>query len=475
MAKRLWGEMFTDQPSAEVLAFMAGRDVQGLPPCDEVLLPYDLQGNIAHATMLTETGIIPEASGRSILKGLAQLAERCERGELTLDPALEDVHTNVERKLADLIGDEDAAHLHTARSRNDQVLCDMRLWERDVAAEIGSSARHVAETLLDLALEQRETAMSGYTHHQHATAATLGFVLAGFAPGFVRCAERASEWTARYNRCPLGAVTSYGTTFPICRERTAELLGFDGPEESALDSVHTRGEAECELVGLLELGVVHCSSLAASLIVLSTDEFGGLRIADAYSSGSSIMPQKRNPDALEVMKARAAAVGGAGQALRGLAGRSLFGYNREQQWTKYLVMDAVREGLPCFGVLAGVLTSMSVNPSRLRELATRGFLGATALVEALCQERALPFRIAKSLVSRAVALSSERGLAEVSHEALAVACGEMGLSIEVCAESVRDWQEPERALTRAAHLGGPAPAAVEETVRRLRERLARVG
>lgn len=474
MAKRLWGEMFAEQPSDEVVAFMAGRDVQGLPPCDEVLIPHDLAGSRAHATMLGEQGIIPAASAARILEGLARIGELYDAGEFRLEPRLEDVHSNVERKLAELIGDEDAAYLHTGRSRNDQVLLDMRLWEREAARDIARSASDLAEVLLELAREHRETAMPGFTHHQHATVATFGFVATGFAPGFLRCAERALEWLRRYGRCPLGAATGYGTTFPLRRERVAELLGFDGVEESALDTVHTRGEAECELVGLLEMGVAHAASLASSLILLSTDEFGAVRISDAYSTGSSIMPQKRNPDALEVIKARAAQVAGTAHGLRSLAGRSLFGYNREQQWSKYLVMDALREGAPCFGVLAGVLATMRVDRERLRALAMRGFVGATALVEALCQERGFAFRVAKSLVSRAVALSAEEGAVEVLPGALARAAEEMELAAPCTPEETARWQSIEWTLERASHTGGPAPEAVDRTAESLASRLGQI-
>ncbi len=472
MTKRLWGEMFSEQPDEAVLAFMAGRDVVGVAPCDEDLIPYDLATNRAHAAMLMECSIIPDESGRRILEGLDALAERHAAGDLRLDPALEDVHSNIERALADLIGDEHAGHLHTARSRNDQVLCDMRLWERDAADGVASAARRLAETLLDLASAHGETIMPGFTHHQHATLTTFGHVLAGFAGGVIRTAERAAEWRARFNRCPLGAVTSYGTTFPIDRDRTAGLLGFDGVEESSLDSVHTRGEAEAELVGLLELGLAHLASLSASLILLATPEFDCLRIADSYSSGSSIMPQKRNPDSLEVIKARAAAVAGCAQALRSLTGRSLFGYNREQQWTKYLVMDAVREGLPCFDVLAGALRSLTVNRERMRELTSRGFLGATPLVELLCSERGLPFRTAKSVVSRAVGLSAAAGRESVAPADLRAALAEYELSIEVTDADVAGWQAADLVLPRLSHLGGPAPEAVHATIRALSERLA---
>ncbi len=474
MTKRLWGEMFAEQPDDAVLAFMAGRDVVSVSPCDEDLIPYDLATNRAHATMLLECSIIPEESGQRILDGLEALAKRHAAGELHLDPALEDVHSNIERALADLIGDEHAGHLHTARSRNDQVLCDMRLWERDAADSIVAAAHRLAEALLALASTHTATVMPGFTHHQHATLTTFGHVLAGFAPGVIRCAERAAEWRARYNRCPLGAVTSYGTTFAINRARTAKLLGFDGVEESSLDSIHTRGEAEAELVGLLELGLAHLSSLSASLILLATPEFGCIRIADAYSSGSSIMPQKRNPDSLEVIKARAAAVTGCASALRSLMGRSLFGYNREQQWTKYLVMDAVREGLPCFDVLAGVLRTLSVRADRMRELTARGFLGATPLVELLCRERGLPFRTAKGVVSRAVALSSERGLESVAADDLRTALSEYSLSVEVPEAQMIEWQDPDSVLPRLAHVGGPAPESVRAMIAALTERLAAV-
>jgi argininosuccinate lyase len=316
--------------------------------------------------------------------------------------------------------------------------------------------------------------MPGFTHHQHATVTTFGHVLVGFAPGLVRAVERLCEWHARFDRCPLGAVTGYGTTFPIDRLRVAALLGFRGVEESSLDPVQTRGEPEAELGGILELALLHLASLAGSLIVLATDEFGCIRVADAYSSGSSIMPQKRNPDSLEVVKARAAAVSGLTSALRALPGRSLFGYNREQQWSKYLIMDVVREALPCFGVVRGVLDTMEVRAERMRELAGRGFLGATGLVEALCTERGLAFRAAKKLVERAVAAATDKGLDSVDGASLCAAADEAGLGLEVTHDEVVGWQDPERVLPRLSHIGGPAPEQLRAAAEAVRARLRAV-
>ena len=459
--KRLWGGRFASAPTEEVLAFMAGRDVAAIRPCDEALVPYDLDGSTAHATMLMECGIIPAESGRRILDGLAAIRAAHDAGEFRLDPALEDVHTNVERELARRIGDEHAAYLHTARSRNDQVLLDMRLWERDVARAIAAEARGLAEVLIALGREHRADIMPGFTHHQHATVTSLGHVLLGFVGGLVRTVERMADWLGRFNRCPLGAVTGYGTTFAIDRECVAELLGFPAIEEVSLDPVQTRGEAEAELVSALELGVQHAASLAGSLILLSTTEFRCITIADGFSTGSSIMPQKRNPDSLEVIKARAASVVGCSAGLRALAGRSLFGYNREQQWSKYIVMDAVREGLPCFGILASVLQTMTVDADRMAALADRGFIGATPLTEALCQERGLAFRVAKTVVERAVALSVAAGSADrVSSEALMQALAEAELPIDVSSDDVRAWQSPELVLSRLTHAGSPGPEAV---------------
>jgi argininosuccinate lyase len=472
--KRLWGGRFESAPTDEVLGFMAGRDVIAVPACDEMLVPYDIAGSIAHATMLAEVGIIPEESARRIVEGLEAIRRDREAGGFRLDPALEDVHTNVERELARRIGEDHAGHLHTARSRNDQVLLDMRLWERDAARCIAGEARHLAGVLLNLGREHRETLMPGFTHHQHATVTSLGHLLVGMVGGVIRTAERMADWLARFDRCPLGAVTGYGTTFPIDRRRVAELLGFPGVDEVSFDPVHTRGEAEAELVGALELGVLHVSSLAATLILLSTTEFGCITIADGFSTGSSIMPQKRNPDSLEVIKARAASVSGYSAGLRALPGRSIAGYNREQQWTKYMVMDAVREGEPCFGIMAAVLETMAVHREAMARLAGRGFIGATPLTEALCREHGLPFRAAKRIIERAVALSVESGSPDrVSSEALARALAEAEVDILPDAADVEQWQDPAAVLHQLTHAGSPGPDAVMEAASALEDRLSR--
>lgn len=466
---RLWGARFSAQPEAETLAFMSGRDVLPTPPYDTVLIPYDLWGNRAHTFMLGERGIIPSEGRARILQALDTLEEEHAAGRFALDPAREDVHSNIEAYVTELIGIEHAGHIHTGRSRNDQVLTDMRMYLRDQAIACGLLCCRLAGSLLDRADGAADAVMPGFTHHQHATPTTFGHLLEGWAEAQLRGAGRFLAFLSRWDRCPLGAAASYGTTLPIDRALTASLLGFSGPEPNTVDATSSRWEAEADLAHACASAMTHLSQVAQTLILLSTSEFGAIRLDDTYSAGSSIMPQKRNPQSLEAVKAHAVLVRQSVSSLMSLGGSNLFGYNTDQMWTKYIVIDAAGACRASLAVARGVVETLTIDRERMAALCTTGFLGATALVEALVRDAALPFRIAKQVVEVAVAASEGAGHQNVTVEALAEALKGRLVAGSADLAALVACQDAATAVARTEHAGGPAPLRVREAAARARE------
>lgn len=403
---KLWGAAFDQQPSEAVIAFAAGRDVAVMPMADTVLIPYDIWVNKAHAVMLAKSGIIPVGDAAKILSGLISLTKLSAGGQFVLDPAKEDVHTNIESWLTEKFGTEVAGKLHTARSRNDQVVTDMRLYLRDQALLYVKNAVGLTDTLLALADTYKNLPMPGFTHHQHAMITTLGHTLIGFASMIIRDIKRIEHWYELHNYSPLGNIVSYGTTFAIDKTMTAKLLGFDGPDHNSLDSITNRWEAEADLAFAVAVLMNHLSSIAETFILFSTPEFGMVTLSDAYSTGSSIMPQKKNPDPLEVIKGKAGFVQGQLMSLLSIGKSNFIGYHRDSQWTKYVVMDLVHECVPAPVVMSGVLSTMTVHADAMASWCHKGFIGATTVMEQLIQSKHIPMREAKVTVEKMVKAGS---------------------------------------------------------------------
>ena len=462
---RLWGARFSRPPTEEVIAFLAGRDVAALRPCDEALIPADLLGNRAHVIALFEQGIIAKKDAQALLRGLHRIERLHMRGEFKLDPSKEDVHTNVESKVTEICGTEHGGKIHTGRSRNDQVALDLRLYLREAALACMDELVALGDALVEQAGNYAAEVMPGYTHHQHATFTTFGHLLLCYAHQLGRDMYRLQTWIRFYNRSPLGAAAGYGTSLATDRERVAELLGFEHAHENSLDSVTNRQEAEAHLGFTLAMIMAHLSSMAQTFLLLSTNEFGMVIIDDMYCTGSSIMPQKKNPDCLEIIKGKAALTQGRLVSLLSLAQSSFMGYNREAQLGKYVIMDLIADAVPCISIMRGIVKTVKVNSKRMAELSAKGFLGATALTEYLCAKKGLPFRRAKELVERGVAKSEEQGREEVTFEALSAASAELGISLAIDAEEVRAAQEPRSVLTKNLSQGGPSMAAVRRSSR----------
>jgi len=469
-------------PTPEIVAFMAGWDVASKGAADQALVLFDLWVNRAHTHMLVAQSILTSAQGQAILRGLAEIEQRYQAGHFVVRPALEDVHTNIEKFLTDELGIEAGLAMHTARSRNDQVVTDMRLWMRARVLNLARLSLSLMQALIDVARLHIDSVMAGYTHHQHATISTFGHHLAAYAEAIRRVVQRLHFWYETFNYSPLGCVTGFSTTFPIDRHHTAALLGCYGPEPNSIDPIASRWEPEADLAQLLAILLTHLSSMAQTFILLSTQEFGVLKLHPRFCSGSSIMPQKVNPDTLEVIKAKATEVSSRLQALLTLGRANLTGYNREQQWTKYLIMETCLESLPAVSIMTRIVAhscrplqanpwlqrDVGIDTVRLHAMAGTAFAGATELLEQLVTQTGIEFRRLKRVTEHAVALSLQQGETNcVTHTALGQALQEEGLAVAFDVETVRRLQEPLTILAAKQVVGGPGRQALEAELAQL--------
>jgi len=468
---KLWGGRFEELPSEEMVDFLSGRDVRGIPPRDEQLISYDLWGNRAHVLMLCHQGILSKQDGKKILKGLRELESLHQKGKFKLNPSKEDVHSNIESFLIERVGIEYGGKVHTGRSRNDQIVLDMRLYLRDQVLEFIEGLVCLIETLLQRADEHRLTIMPGYTHHQHAVATTFGHLLLSFAESLQRDVQRFVHWFDLFNKNPLGAAAGYGTSFNLDRQLTSKLLGFDGPTENVTDPITHRWEPELELAYAVAVMMNHLSTMAQTLILLSTREFNMVRLNDRHCTGSSIMPQKRNPCSLEVMKAKTSFAHGIVISLLSV-GKALFmGYNRDTQWTKYWIMDLVEESQPSLPIMEDVIRLLRVNETQMFEQAQEEFADATPLMEWMVRSFSLPLRKAKMVLEKAVKYSEKEGGGKVSYRSLKRALGEMRINIPITQEDVKKIQRPENILTQTSSIGTPSEKRMKENIASLREKV----
>ena len=470
---KLWGSRFHQEPPPRIIEFLSGRDVEGVSPSDQHLVEYDIWGSKAHAIMLCQQGIISEDDLRVILRGLREVEARFLQGEFVLDPSKEDVHSNVEGFLIERHGQESAGKLHTARSRNDQITLDMRLYIRQGVFDFIGELNGLIGAFLEKAQENLDTVMPGFTHHQHAMVTTFAHVLLSFAEPLERDIWRFIHWYRLFNKNPLGGVAGYGSTFPLDRELTSKLLAFDTWHENTLDPISNRWEPELEFSHAVAMTMNHLSTVAQSFILMSTAEFDMVKLDDTHCSGSSLMPQKRNPGALEVIKARASVAQGLLMGLASLGKSSFIGYNRDSQWTKYLVMDMARECKPALGVMKEVIELLQVNREVMLRQCRRGFIGATAVLEDLVQRFKIPFRKGKILMEKAVKYSEDKGADTVILEGFRKALKETDLDLEMSEEELMEGQDPVRIVSRKTLKGGPSADAVKAQIDGMRERLKR--
>jgi argininosuccinate lyase len=402
-ANALWGGRFEGGPAA-VMA-----EINASIPFDKRLWRQDIAGSKAHAAMLGARGIIEPAAADAIIAGLERIAAEYAAGGVPVDIALEDIHMTVETRLAELVG-PDAGRLHTARSRNDQVATGFRLWVRDAIDGHCVAIRALAAILAARAVEQHATIMPGFTHLQVAQPVTLGHHLMAFVEMLKRDHGRFSDARARLNRCPLGAAALAGTGFPIDRDATAAALGFDGPTANSLDSVSDRDFAIEYLTAATQCAL-HLSRLAEEIVLWASQPFGWVRLPDQWSTGSSIMPQKKNPDAAELVR------GHSGRILGLMAGLMVtmkglpLAYSKDMQDDKEPVFQAHDLLELSLAAMAGMLETIAFVPERMRDAAASGFSTATDLADWLVREGGVPFREAHHITGRAVKAADAAGVA----------------------------------------------------------------
>lgn len=454
----------------KITAFCAGRDVSPAPACDEALIPYDLATNEASLLVLAESGAISAVDAAEIARGLGDLRTLIESGGFELRPDLEDVHINLESWLRDRIG-EAAGRLHSGRSRNDQVACDTRQWHRDQILSHLESIAAVVETLVQVGLKERSTVLPGFSHHQRAFVTTFGHLIASHAEAWMRDLSRGIDLYKRTNVCPLGAAAGFGTSWPIDRDRLAGLLGFEGLVENSLDAVGSRLEVETDVASWVALWMTHCSTLAQDLILFSMEEFRWVRLAPETTTGSSIMPQKRNPDFAEVIKGKTATVHGLLMSLLSMGKGQPSGYHRDSQYSKPIGQEIWREVAPIPEVLRIVLTSMKLDRKRMKEAVSGGFLEAAEWADAIAQGSGLPFRDIYTAIARAVDACRDSG--QLTRDAVNSALAGLQLKYKVSESLARKLSSPEGLLRNRVSKGSPNPDQVLSHLEGIRANSAR--
>jgi argininosuccinate lyase len=430
---------------------------------DKRLYAQDIAASKAHAAMLVRCGIISGDDGRAIAKGLDEIGAEIEAGRFTFRSALEDIHMNVEARLAELIGPA-AGRLHTARSRNDQVATDFRLWVRDALDDLEAALRALQAALIDRAEADAATVMPGLTHLQSAQPVTFGHHLLAYVEMFGRDRGRVADCRRRLDECPLGAAALAGTAFPIDRRQTAQALGFARPMANSLDAVSDRDFA-LEFLALAGVVAVHLSRLAEEIVLWCSDQFRFVALSDAFSTGSSIMPQKRNPDAAELTRGKSGRIIAAFAALAIVMKGLPLAYGKDMQEDKEPVFDAADSLALCLAAMTGMVRDMTVNAAAMRAAAEAGYPTATDLADWLVRAADLPFREAHHAVGRLVALAEGKGcgLAELTLD-------EMRSVEPRLDQRVYAVLDVDAAVRSRASYGGTAPDTVRQAAAAARER-----
>jgi argininosuccinate lyase len=456
-ANQLWGGRYAAGPSAVMTAINASIDV------DRRLWREDIQGSLAHVAMLARQGIVRRTDAAKIARGLKRVAEEIESGRFVFKTALEDIHMNVEARLAELIG-KPAGRLHTARSRNDQVATDLALWLRSACAHADRLIAALQRALIDQAERHAGTIMPGYTHLQPAQPVTFGHHLLAYVEMLGRDRGRFVDAAKRGNRSPLGAAALAGTSFPIDRHATAKAMGFDGPMANSLDAVASR-DFGLEFLAACTITSTHLSRLAEELVIWTNPLFGFVSLSDAFTTGSSIMPQKRNPDAAELVRAKAGATLGAFIRLATILKGLPLTYGKDMQDDKPAIFeaaDALELGL---AAMSGMIVDLQANPARMRAAAGGGFSTATDLADWLVRAAGLPFREAHHVTGRLVRLAEERGcdLPDLPLDA-------MRMVDRRITREVYDVLGIDNSVRSRTSFGGTAPGNVRKAAREARRR-----
>ena len=431
---------------------------------DQRLALCDIEGSLAHADMLAACGVLPEADLAAIRDGMARIRDEITRGEFTWSVDLEDVHLNIERRLTELAGDA-GKRLHTARSRNDQVATDIRLWLRGGIDEIRALLAALQRALVDLAEREADTIMPGFTHLQVAQPVTFGHHLMAYVEMFARDDERMADCRRRVNRLPLGAAALAGTTYPIDRERVARTLGFEALCLNSLDAVSDRDFA-IEFCAAAALVMTHVSRLSEELVTWMSPRVGFIDLADRFCTGSSIMPQKKNPDVPELARGKAGRVTGHLMALLMLMKAQPLAYNKDNQEDKEPLFDTADTLTQTLRIFADLVGGITVRRDRMRRAAAEGFSTATDLADYLVK-KGLPFRDAHEAVATAVKFAADAG-----KDLAGLTLDELVHFSPLIEDDVFAVLTLEGSVAARDHVGGTAPAQVKAAIAVARSRLA---
>ena len=454
----MWGGRYASGPDAIMEEINASIDF------DKTLWRQDIAGSRAHVAMLAAQGIVTGDDADAITKGLGAVESEIEAGRFTFSRALEDIHMNIESRLAELVGPA-AGRLHTARSRNDQVATDMRLWVRDTVDQLDAQLADLQQALADKALACAGLVMPGFTHLQSAQPTTFGHHLLAYVEMLGRDRGRFQDARRRMNECPLGAAALAGTSFPIDRAATAAALGFDRPTANSLDSVADRDFA-LESLAAAAICAVHLSRFAEEIVLWTTPQFGFVALSDKFTTGSSIMPQKRNPDAAELVRGKSGRIIGALNGLMIVMKGLPMTYAKDMQEDKEGTFDALRSLSLCVAAMAGMVRDMTPDARTMKRAAGAGYATATDLADWLVRTLRMPFREAHHVTGRIVGLASDKGIGLESLSLDAMQAVEPRITAEVFAVL-----GVERSVRSRTSYGGTAPAQVRRQARRWLARL----
>lgn len=456
----MWGGRFQSAPATIM------EEINASIGFDKALWRQDIQGSKAHVAMLAEQGIVTAEDAKAITQGLDQVASEIEKGDFTFSRSLEDIHMNVESRLAQLIGAA-AGRLHTARSRNDQVATDMRLYVRDTVDALDQQLADLQQALAEKALAHADAVMPGFTHLQSAQPVTFGHHLMAYVEMLGRDRSRFQDARRRMNECPLGAAALAGTSFPINREATAKALGFDRPTANSLDSVSDRDFA-LESLSAASICAMHLSRFAEEIVIWTTPQFNLVNLSDAFTTGSSIMPQKRNPDAAELVRAKSGRIIGALTSLLIVMKGLPLSYAKDMQEDKEGVFDALSSLSLCIAAMAGMVRDMEPNTMAMKKAAGSGYATATDLADWLVRTLKMPFRDAHHVTGKIVGLAAAQ---KKDLEKLSLA--DMQTIEPRITEAVFDVLGVTKSVKSRTSYGGTAPSNVRAQAKRWLKHLAK--
>ena len=454
----MWGGRFASGPDAIMEEINASIDF------DQKFYSQDIAGSRAHAAMLHEQGILSSADHAAIDEGLSTISLEIESGDFKFSRALEDIHMNIESRLAELIGPA-AGRLHTARSRNDQVALDFRMWVRDQTDAAQAALLIFIKVLLDKAEAHADTVMPGFTHLQSAQPVTFGHHCLAYVEMMARDLSRFKDARERMNECPLGAAALAGTSFNIDRHATAKALGFREPTRNSLDSVADRDFA-LEFLSAASICATHLTRLAEEIVIWSTPQFGFVQLSDKFSTGSSIMPQKKNPDAAELVRGKGGRINGALIGLLTVMKGLPMTYSKDMQEDKEGVFDAAETLELCLSAMTGMVSDMTINAENMEAAAGSGYATATDLADWLVREVGIPFREAHHVTGRAVAMAESKGCELAELELAELQQLHAGIT-----QAVFDVLTVQASVASRVSFGGTAPANVRNQVAAWRKRL----